>query len=359
MYTISGKKMSANFYFAYGVKKKWPKLESVWPTSLTYDDVLIIPNPATDIKSRQETDISVKFGPYKLRIPLVSAPMDTIVGETMVRKLAALGAISTYPRANGRLKENLKLCKQFNSEGIPCIYAVSLKNYFDEAKAYFQNGAKVILIDVAHGGMKSIEKAVDHIKTKFKMTVIAGNIVTYEQALRYKNCGVDIVRVGVGPGGLCKTRLVAGVGFPQLSAILEIKKSGLPIIADGGIRFPADLAKAIAAGASVGMIGSLFAGCEETPGEIIGGTKLARGQASESYMKDNGVEVGEFRAAEGIEVSVPFKGSVARIVGELTGGLRSAFSYVGAKNIADFQRKAQFVLVTHSVQAENKPHIRY
>jgi len=156
---------------------------------------------------------------------------------------------------------------------------------------------------------------------------------------------------------LCITRLVAGAGVPQMAAVLETAESGLQIIADGGIRKPADFAKAIAAGASLIMIGSLLAGTEETPGEVIGGKKKARGQASADYMKDNGVELGEFRAAEGIYTMVEVKGSAEHVIKDLAAGLRSAMSYTGASNLKEFQEKSQFVLVSKATIRENQAHI--
>jgi len=150
---------------------------------------------------------------------------------------------------------------------------------------------------------------------------------------------------------------VAGAGVPQMAAVLETAESGLTIIADGGIRKPADFAKAIAAGASLIMIGSLLAGTEETPGEVIGGKKKARGQASADYMKDNGVALGEFRAAEGIYTMVEVKGSAEHVIKDLAAGLRSAMSYTGASNLKEFQEKSQFVLVSKATIRENQAHI--
>ena len=185
---------------------------------------------------------------------------------------------------------------------------------------------------------------------------MAGNIVSYEQAKLYKRKGVDIARVGVGPGGACTTRLVTGVGFPQLSAVLETTSTGIAVVADGGIRKPGDVAKALAAGAAMVMIGSMFAGTEETPGEVINGMKELRGQASESYMKDLGLEVDGFRAAEGIRTEVVVKGSVKHIVNEITGGLRSAMSYVGAHDLIEFRKLAVFNVISSSTYSENQPH---
>lgn len=347
--------MSKTFYFALGHKETWPKLTAVHPASLTYDDVLLVPQNS-NIKSRAEVSTKVKFGPYELEKPIVAAPMDTVSGEAMIRKLAELGAIGTLPR--GDLDKRLKLCEEFTNENIPCLYAVGLKHGFDEAVQLKEKGAKMILIDVAHGGMESIRKLAKEIKQKLNLYVVAGNIVSYEEAVEYKKDHVDIARVGVGPGGLCITRLVAGTGFSQLSAIFETTSANIPVIADGGIKGPGHFAKAIAAGAGMVMIGSLFAGTDEAPGEVVKGFKEARGQASAEYMKDNGVETGEFRTAEGIAIKVPVKGPVENVVNDLMGGLRSAMTYSGAETIEEFRKKAEFAIVSESGREESKPWLK-
>ena len=344
--------MSKTFYKALGNTEEWPNITGATPASLTYDDVLLIPQNS-EVKSRSSVEIKVQFGPYTLTKPIISAPMDTITGERMARELARLGAIGTIPR--GDINERLKICEALTKDKVPVVYCVGLKNAYEEAKLLKEKGAEVILIDVAHGGMKLIREMAKRIKEELKLYVIAGNIVTFDEAMEYKKDHVDVARVGVGPGGTCKTRLVAGTGFPQLSAIFETTLVGIPVIADGGIRKSADFAKAIAAGATIAMIGSIFAGTNETPGEVKNGKKMARGQASAEYMKDNGVETGEFRSAEGISIEVPVKGPVEDVVDELMGGLRSAMAYAGAKNIEEFQKKSIFCLVSFSVGKESIP----
>lgn len=347
--------VSKKFYQALGRVEIWPEITGANACGITYDDVLLVPQVKTQIHTRRLPDISVQLGPYRLKKPIMASPMDTITGEKMVRLMHRLGGIAVLPR--GDLKQNLKLCRQLSKDKVACVYAVGLKEYLKEVREYKKRGAKVILIDVAHGGMKRAMAAAVEIKDKLKLAVMASTIASYSQAMEYKKLGIKMARVGVGPGGLCITRLVAGAGMPQLSAIWETAESGLQIIADGGIRKPADLAKAIAAGADLVMIGSLLAGTEETPGEVIGGRKKARGQASADYMQDNGLELGEFRAAEGIDTMVELKGSAERVINDLVAGLRSAMSYTGVKNIKEFQEKAEFVLVSKATGKENQPHI--
>ena len=350
--------MSKEFYIARGATTTWPALPpgSPPPGSIAYNDVLLVPGADTKIESRKKPDLSVQFGPYVLRTPVISAPMDTISGEEMILKLNKLGAMGSLPR-NKNFEENLRLCERFSGENIPCLYAIGLKDAVDEAGQLKERGAKMVLVDVAHGGMEVVKKLAGEIKNKHGLYVVAGNIVTYDQAEAYKQAGIDAARVGVGPGAVCTTRIVSGHGFPQMSAVFETTDSGLFVIADGGIVYPGDVAKAMAAGAKLVMIGSLFGGTEETPGEVMNGQKALRGQASESYMTDNGTRSGEYRAAEGIDTRVPVQGSVSHIIDTITGGMRSALSYTGAENIEEFQNKAVFNFVSSAAQKESRAHI--
>ena len=349
--------MSKIFYKALGETTSWPNLPGNTPaTSITYADVNLVPQN-TDVGSRKEIDTSVKFGPYTLTLPFIGAPMDTVMGDRMIRRLHALGALGTLPRpSKGFEEENFKTAKKLIKDKISCVYVVGLKAGLEDAQEYARLGAKMVLIDIAHGGMKQVKDLAKKIKSTTKLTLIAGNIVTYEQAMEYKDAGIDIARVGVGPGSVCITRMVAGTGFPQLSAVFETTSTGIPVIADGGIKYPGDFAKAIAAGAIVGMAGGILAGTEETPGTVVNGEKIYRGQASESYMRDHGSEVNASRSAEGITTTVKAKGPVEHMLNDLLGGLKSAMSYAGARSIKEFQEKAIFNLSSPAVQIENTSH---
>lgn len=355
--------MSKEFYQGMGRSEVWPDLTHRSPTELTYSDVVIVPRAATEIESRGEVDMSVQFGPFTLRNPIMSAPMDTVTGEKMIIELARLGGIGTLPRASGtKLYEQLALCKQLANDNIPAVYSVGHKNGLEEAKLYRDNGAQIVLVDVAHGGMDSVVRTAVSIKEKLGLTVIAGNIVTYEQALNYKENGIDIARVGVGPGAVCKTREVAGTGFPQLSAVMETSAAGMYVIADGGIKYSGDIAKALAAGAKMVMIGTMFAGTDESPGDIIinedgSRSKIVRGQASQEYMKDHNVPTTARRAAEGILANVNYVGTLESVVNDLTGGIASAMSYQGARNLEEFERLARFSFVSGAADREGHPHV--
>ncbi|MBN8531049.1 MAG: IMP dehydrogenase [Alphaproteobacteria bacterium] len=241
------------------------------------------------------------------------------------------------------------------------------------AEALVAADVDVLVVDTAHGHSKGVMDAVKAIKKKFKhQAVIAGNIATAEAAEALIAAGADAVKIGIGPGSICTTRVVAGVGVPQLSAILDIvpvaRKKNVPIIADGGIKFSGDLAKAIAAGAQCAMLGGLFAGTAESPGEVIlfqgRSYKAYRGMGSMGAMARGSADryfQQEVRDAlklvpEGVEGRVPFKGPVADVVHQLVGGLRAAMGYTGSRTIADMQKNARFVRITGAGLKESHPH---
>ncbi len=232
-------------------------------------------------------------------------------------------------------------------------------------------GVDVIVIDTAHGHSKSVLSTLRTIKKKFDMEVIAGNVATPEGTLDLIKAGADAVKIGIGPGSICTTRIVAGAGVPQLTAIMECygvaKRNRIPLIADGGIKYSGDITKALAAGASAVMIGSLFAGTDESPGETIlyqgRSYKVYRGMGSigamEQGAKDRyqqeGVEPQKL-VPEGVEGRVPNKGSLSQSVHQLLGGLRSGMGYCGARNLSDLKRKARFVRITNAGLRESHVH---
>ncbi len=243
---------------------------------------------------------------------------------------------------------------------------------YDRTLALIDAGADVIVIDTAHGHSKAVSEAVKRVKKHSNaVQVIAGNVATAEATKALIDAGADAVKVGIGPGSICTTRIVAGVGVPQLTAIEQCAnaaaKSGTPVIADGGIKFSGDFAKALAAGASTAMLGSMFAGTEESPGEVflyqgrsykayrgMGSLgAMARGSADRYFQKDAAAEK---LVPEGIEGQVPFKGPVGPIIHQMVGGLRAAMGYVGAKDIAELHAKAEFVQITGAGLQESHVH---
>ena len=247
------------------------------------------------------------------------------------------------------------------------------KDTFDRAEALFNEGVDVLVIDSAHGHSKNVIETIKAVKQKFpSVDVIGGNIATADAAMELVKAGADAVKVGMGPGSICTTRIIAGIGVPQISAIFDVstalKNTEVAVIADGGIRFSGDIAKAIAAGADSVMLGSLFAGTEEAPGkvELFQGRsfKTYRGMGSIGAMterEDANRYMQEDVAAdklvpEGIEGRVPYKGLVLNVINQLIGGLRQSMGYIGCKNISEMHKKSQFVEITNAGMTESHVH---
>jgi IMP dehydrogenase len=247
------------------------------------------------------------------------------------------------------------------------------KEAVKRAEALANEGVDVFVIDSAHGHSKNVIDMIKMIKESFKdIDVIGGNIATAEAAIELQKAGADAVKVGMGPGSICTTRIIAGIGVPQITAIYDIKKAlqktDIPVIADGGIRFSGDIAKAIAAGADSVMLGSLFAGTEEAPGkvELFQGRsfKTYRGMGSigamteredaNRYMQED-IEINKL-VPEGIEGRVPYKGLVLNVIDQLVGGLRQSMGYIGCKNISEMQKNSQFVEITNAGMTESHVH---
>ena len=243
---------------------------------------------------------------------------------------------------------------------------------YERAMALAEAGVDVVVIDTAHGHSAQVSRVVERIKRESnRIQIIAGNVATYDAARALIDAGADAVKVGIGPGSICTTRIVAGVGVPQLTAIMEAvragRESGAPIIADGGIKYSGDLAKAIAAGASVAMMGSMFAGTDESPGEVF----LYQGRSYKSYRGMGSVGAMGAGSAdryfqkevetqklvpEGIEGQTPYKGPIGPVLHQMVGGLRAAMGYVGAATIAEFQDRARFVRITGAGLRESHVH---
>ena len=244
---------------------------------------------------------------------------------------------------------------------------------YERSLALIEAGVDLVVIDTAHGHSEGVAKAVARIKAHSnEVQVVAGNVATAEAARALVDAGADAIKVGIGPGSICTTRIVAGVGVPQLTAIMDAveaaKKANIPVIADGGIKYSGDLAKALAAGADIAMVGSLLAGTDETPGEVflwqgrsykayrgMGSVgAMARGSADRYFQQD--IKDTLKLVPEGIEGQVPYKGPVGNVLHQLAGGLRAAMGYVGAKDIPDFHEKAEFVRITGAGLRESHVH---
>jgi IMP dehydrogenase len=246
--------------------------------------------------------------------------------------------------------------------------AISVHDY-ERAAALIKADVDVITVDSAHGHTKNVIDTVKKIKKQFKIEVVAGNIATADGAKALMDAGADAVRVGIGPGSICTTRVVSGVGVPQISAVMQVVRvcepEGIPVIADGGIRYSGDITKAIAAGARCVMLGSLFAGLDEAPGQVV----IYKGRRFKEYrgMGSLGAMVhgshdryGQGKkdklVPEGIEGRVPYRGQLGEFVYQMVGGLRAGMGYCGATTIEDLREKSRFVRVTHAGVVESHPH---
>ena len=355
---------------------------NVLPTSYTFDDIQIVPN-YSDIASRSECNLTTRITKnFNLPIPIVAAPMDTVCEDAMMSKLWRMGGLGFLHRF-GTIEEQVHALRFVTSEkgdvvswmndlelaATPLGACVGAKGDFVErAQELVNAGADIILIDVAHGHHIMTKEAISRLRAEVSGTfdIVAGNVATGVGAEALCEWGADAVRVGVGNGAVCTTRINTGCGVPQVTALREAveicDKYDIPVIADGGMRYPGDVAKALAIGASSAMFGSLFAGTDESPtGLIRKGIwpneqlyKEYRGSASRSSKVARGEAD---KHVEGVSTVIPYKGFVQRIVNDLTDGIRSAMSYSGARTLSEFCRDATFTLVTPAGAHEAKPHL--
>lgn len=332
---------------------------------LTFDDVLLVPG-YNGIKSRQMVTTEVEICNDTFIIPLVSSNMDTVTGVAMADAISALGGLAILHRFM-TIDENVKDFKSLKSPEHVAFSVGIGDNGLERAEALFAAGAKYCCVDVAHGHSKEVNRTIRSLKEKYKdnLAVIAGNVATYAGADYLAAAGADIIKVGIGSGSVCTTRIKTGYGVPQLTAIQDCRKVDRHIIADGGIRSPGDIVKALAAGADLVMLGGMLAGTDETPGKIIEQVgangeierfKQFRGMASKEAQEDFMGHMAEWKTAEGVQTKVKYKGPVADIIRDIMGGLRSGLTYSGAQTIKDLQRKAQFMEITPSGRIEGTPH---
>jgi len=341
--------------------------------ALTFDDVTLEPR-YSDILPSEASTKTILSKNLSLKIPILSSAMDTVTESKMAIAIAKAGGIGVIHR-NLNIKKQILEIKKVKSKDFLVGAAVGAgSNEIKRAIAILKEGVNLIVVDTAHGHTKKVAEIIKKIKNKKsnKTTLCAGNIATIEAAKFMIKLGVDIIKVGIGPGSICTTRLVAGIGVPQLSAILEVKKATknkkVSIISDGGIKFSGDIAKALAAGADAVMIGSLFAGTNEAPGKLIKKKgelyKKFRGMGSIGAMNKGSADryfqkIQKDRSKyvpEGVEGLVKFKGSVENIIYKLIGGLKSSMGYLGSKKIANLRNKGKFVKITKAGFYESMVH---
>ena len=341
--------------------------------ALTFDDVTLAPKYSEILPSEVNTGIQLTKN-LKLKIPLLSSAMDTVTESKMAIAMAKAGGIGVIHR-NLNIKKQILEIKKVKKQKLLVGAAVGAgPNEFIRAEAIVKEGVDLIVVDTAHGHTKKVGEIIKFIK-KFKnkrAALCAGNIATPEAAKFLIKLGVDIIKVGIGPGSICTTRLVAGIGVPQLSAILSVrnglKNKNIKIISDGGIKYSGDLAKAFAAGADAVMIGSLFAGTDEAPGKLIKKNgklfKSFRGMGSvgamnkgsaDRYFQIKQKDTSKY-VPEGVEGFAKYKGDVESIIYKLIGGLKSSMGYLGSKNIIKLRVKPNFVKITKAGFYESMVH---
>ena len=340
-------------------------------TGLTFDDVLIVPRRSS-VRSRQDVSVSTWLSRrIELGLPVVAANMDTVCEHEMAIAMARLGGIGILHRFMP-IDAQAGQVERVKEAGADLLVGAAVgtdRDMIERAKALVAAGADALVLDIAHGHSDHAIDGVRRLKDHFADSdVIAGNVATAAGANDLAEVGADAVKVGVGPGGVCTTRTVAGVGVPQLTAIADASQVGVPVIADGGIRNSGDIAKALAAGASTVMVGSMLAGTKESPGEVEQGAKglqkRIRGMASFEAVKARADRSGEdldeeylsYRAPEGVEGTVPYKGEVSKLVWQMMAGLRSAMSYTDARTLPEFWQLAEFIAVTPQGSIESLPH---
>ena len=325
--------------------------------SLTYDDISLIPTEVSRIKSRNEAETSVDFLGLKLSVPVISSPMESVTGLEMASVLRQLGCLGILNRFDSSLDEVLKHKKNGNN-----ILAVSVAlNTPLEVIGKLTSDQKVICIDTANANNHEVLKKTEEIKNKFGgLKVIVGNIAHGATLQSLRDAGADAVRVGIGSGSVCTTSIQTGIGIGQVSSLLNVlfsredKKLDIKIIADGGIKSPGDIAKAMALGADAVMLGRMLAGTRETPGEIIKYNgqlwKKYRGSASFGVKMRN-----EF--IEGEETMVAYKGTVKNVIDNISDGLKSSMSYMNCLNISELRRVNSFTVLSNSSYLERLPKI--
>lgn len=367
---------------------------SLWETKfakkgLTFDDVLLIPAESHVLPN--EVKLDSKLAPnLQLHIPLISAGMDTVTEGNMAIAMAengGLGVIHKNLSIEAQVEEVKKAKGKTVDPNLPhpavdeqgrllTAAAVGVtSDTFERAESLLEAGADAIVIDTAHGHSAGVLRKIKEIREHFpNATLIAGNVATGEGTAALFDAGVDVVKVGIGPGSICTTRIVAGVGVPQITAIYDAasvaQKYGKKIIADGGIKYSGDVVKALAAGGNAVMLGSMFSGTTEAPGTIFTNEgkqfKSYRGMGSVGAMSQQhgssdryfqgGVNEANKLVPEGVEALVPYKGDVLNIIYQIEGGLRAGMGYVGAGTIEELIENSQFVQITNAGLRESHPH---
>jgi IMP dehydrogenase len=333
--------------------------------AITYDDVLLVPS-YNHWESRRVVDISVtdKSGKLHLDLPIMSSNMDTITESEMADYIGSKGGIGVLHRFM-TVEENIRMFKKCKHPAFVSIGCADAD--LDRTEALRDAGADYFCVDVAHAHARYVGKTLKRIREILgkESCIMAGNVATYAGADYLASCKADIVKVGIGGGSVCTTRIKTGFGIPNLTAIRHCARVDRSIVADGGIRTPGDIVKALAFGADFVMVGSMLAGTRPTPGPVVETTddsgrtckvKSYRGMASKEVQEDFHGGVAEWKTAEGVSTQVEYNENEDRIVADIIGGLRSGLTYGGASTIRELQRKLDYITITAASKIESLPH---
>lgn len=333
--------------------------------ALTFDDVLLVPS-YNHYDSRRVVDTAVtdRTGKLTLKLPMMTSNMDTVTESRMANYIASKGGIGVLHRFMSveRNVEEFRKCDAATFVSIGC-HEADLRR----VEALKGEGANYYCVDVAHAHAHYVGRTLKNIRQMLgkDVCIMAGNVATYAGADYLASCGADIVKVGIGGGSVCTTRIKTGFGVPNLMAIKECARTDRSIVADGGIRTPGDVVKALAFGADFFMVGSMFAGTRPTPGEVMTVTdqdgkeaqvKLYRGMASREVQEDYHGKMSDWKTAEGVQTQVPYREDEDGIIADLIGGLRSGLTYGGAATVKELQRKLDYIEITHAGRVESLPH---
>lgn len=341
--------------------------------ALSFDDITLVPR-YNNIVSRKDANTSIEFGNLSLKIPVFSANMDTVTGVVMARKmheLGGLGFLHRFSSIENNVEDYLNACT-CDDHVAETVVSLGVNEGLDRFNALYEVGARYFCVDIAHGHSREVGRIIRQIKEfSGDVFVVAGNVCTAEGAEYLVEKGANAVKVGIGPGSVCSTRIKTGFGVPQFTAIQECRHVNCFLIADGGIRTPGDAVKAFAAGADAVMLGGMFAGCDETPGDIEYANtfmeraynkedgpkyKVFRGMASKEAQEDFMGSMSDWKTSEGVEIRVKAKGPVANVVSDLMGGIRSGMTYCGANTIRQIRERARWVEVSAAGYKEGTPH---
>lgn len=340
--------------------------------ALSYDDVLLVPQ-YSEINSRNDVDLKTQITQrFSINVPLVSANMSDVTGVEMAIQLARLGGLGVIPRFLPPNMQADEVKKVKESKVLTAAAVGSRTNVLERAEVLVKAGADILFIDVAHGHMLKNIEATKLLKQKFGkfVDIVSGNVATYEAAEALFKAGADCVKVGIGPGSICTTRIETGSGVPQLTAIMEAARAARKykgfLIADGGTKTSGDVVKGLAAGASAIMAGSIFAGTDEAPGKLVmkdgqkykvynASTSLAE-KTRHSIFNHKETENHYTKQIEGVESIVKYKGPLSKLIESYASNIRSGFSYSGARNIVELWKRARFIRMTSQGLRESGAH---